>query len=87
MTQIKNMTLKKEIKKQNNSLYIFIIFLVLGALFIAFGIYCFYHFLSWRIDIRTNKIIRVRRPSFVSTFLVFLAPTQHHSQQYRNADT
>ena len=39
MTKIKNMTLKKEIKKQNNSLYIFIIFLVLGALFIAFGIY------------------------------------------------
>ena len=39
MTKIKNITLKKEIKKQNNSLYIFIIFLVLGALFIAFGIY------------------------------------------------
>ena len=37
--KIKNITLKKEIKKLNNSLYIFIIFLVLGALFIAFGIY------------------------------------------------
>ena len=39
MKKIKNITLKKEIKKLNNSLYIFIIFLVLGALFIAFGIY------------------------------------------------
>lgn len=38
MKKLKNLTLKKEIKKFNNYIYIFFIFLVLGALFIAIGI-------------------------------------------------
>ncbi len=39
MKKIKNNTLKKELKKFNNYLYIFLIFFALSILFIAFGIY------------------------------------------------
>lgn len=39
MKKIRNDTLKKELKIINNYLYIFIIFIALGALFIALGIY------------------------------------------------
>lgn len=39
MKKIKNNILKKEINKLNNYLYIFIIFIALGALFIAIGIF------------------------------------------------
>lgn len=39
MQIIKNYLLKKELKKINNYLYIFLIFIALGLLFIGFGIY------------------------------------------------
>ena len=38
MKQIKNNILKKEINKLNNYLYLLIIFIALGSLFIAIGI-------------------------------------------------